>query len=72
MKAEDFVSIEECVQRYIAAFDELEFIGEQFAGLMGISTHFDNAKDYLEAMIEKSESLQEALQLSYDDAMPEE
>ncbi len=47
------IDIDECVQRYIAAFDEI-------------------AKDYLNAMIEKSEDLAMDLENVRDDADPEE
>lgn len=61
------ITIDEAIQRYIAAFDELEYIGEQIATMMKGGDK-DTAKDYLEAMIEKAESLQEDLQLLLDDS----
>ena len=66
------IDIDECVQRYIAAFDEVAYIAEQLANHMGIATHYDIAKDYLNAMIEKAEDLVMDLENVRDDADPEE
>lgn len=66
------IDIDECVQRYIAAFDEIEHIAKQLAAHMGMATHYDIAKDYLNAMIEKSEDIAMDLENIRDDADGEE
>jgi len=66
------IDIDECVQRYIAAFDEIAYIAEQLAAHMGMSTHYEIAKDYLNAMIEKAEDLAIDLENVRDDADTEE
>ena len=62
------IDIEECVQRYIVAFDEIYYIAEQLAAHMGIATHYEIAKDYLDAMCEKADDLQTDLENIRDDA----
>lgn len=64
-------TIEDCVQRYIAAFDEIQYIAEQLAAHMGIATHYESAKDYLDGMIAKAEDLPMDLENIRDDAEPE-
>lgn len=66
------IDIDECIQRYIAAFDEIEYAAEQLAAHMSISTNYEIAKDYLNAMIEKAEDLAMNLENVRDDADPEE
>lgn len=66
------IDIDECVQRYIAAFDEIAYVAEQLANHMGAATHYEIAKDYLNAMIEKAEDLAMDLENVRDDADPEE
>ena len=66
------IDIDECVQRYIAAFDEIAYVAEQLAAHMGIATHYDIAKDYLNALIEKAEDQIMDLENVRDDADPEE
>lgn len=66
------IDIDECIQRYIAAFDEIAYIAEQLAAHMGMSTHYEIAKDYLNAMIEKAEDLAIDLENVRDDADTEE
>lgn len=65
------VPIEECVERYIVAFDEIQYIAEQLAAHMGIVTHYESAKDYLDGMIAKAEDLPMDLENIRDDAEPE-
>ena len=62
------IDIDECVQRYIAAFDEIYYIAEQLAAHMGIQTHHEIAKDYLNSMCEKAEDLSMDLENIRDDA----
>jgi hypothetical protein len=40
------IDIDECVQRYIAAFDEIAYLAEKLAPHMGIATHNELAKDF--------------------------
>lgn len=68
MKNNPHIDIEECVQRYIAAFDEIYYIAEQLAEHMGISTNYEIAKDYLDGMICKAEDLPMDLENVRDDA----
>lgn len=70
--SEPHIDIDECVQRYIAAFDEINYIAEQLAAHMAMATHYDIAKDYLNAMIEKAEDLAMDLENVRDDADPED
>lgn len=70
--ANPHIDIDDCVQRYIAAFDEIAYVAEQLAAHMGISTHYEIAKDYLNAMIEKAEDVAMDLENVRDDADPEE
>lgn len=70
--SEPHIDIDECVQRYISAFDEVAYIAGQLANHMGVSTHYEIAKDYLNAMIEKAEDLAMDLENVRDDADPEE
>lgn len=65
---EPHIDIDECIQRYIAAFDEIAYIAEQLANHMGIATHYEPAKDYLNGMIEKAEDLAMDLENVRDDA----
>ena len=66
------IDIDECVQRYIAAFDEIEYVAEQLASHMGIATHYEIAKDYLTAMADKAGDLCMDLENVRDDADQEE
>lgn len=51
------LEIDEAVQRYIAALDEIEYVAEQLAARMGIATDYEAAKDYLEGLHSRMEDL---------------
>lgn len=69
------IDIDECVQRYIAAFDEIAYVAEQLEAHMGIATHYDIAKDYLNALIEDAHLAPKMKRVNLDDMkynLPEE
>lgn len=72
MSIEPHINIDECIQRYIAAFDEINYVAEQLAAHMSIATHYESAKDYLNAMVEKAEDLIMDLENIRDDAESED
>jgi hypothetical protein len=61
------IDIDECVQRYIAAIDEINYVAEQLAAHMGIATHYDIAKDYLDGLISRVEDMVMDLENTRDD-----
>lgn len=63
---------DELQQRYIAAIDEISYIAEQFAKRMGMATEYDTAINHMDNIICRVEGLLEDLELSRDDAEPEE
>jgi hypothetical protein len=63
---------DELQQRYIAAIDEISYIGAQFAKRMGMTTEYDTAKNHMDNIICRVEGVLEDLELSRDDAEPEE
>lgn len=62
------IEIDECVQRYTAAVDEIYFIANQLAGHMGISTHYEAAKDYLDGLLSRVEDMPMDIENIRDDA----
>jgi len=72
MSIEPHINIDECIQRYIAAFDEINYVAEQLAAHMSIAVHYEPAKDYLNAMVEKAEDLIMDLENIRDDAESED
>lgn len=65
------LTYDDMIQRYIAAFDEIQYIAQQFAVRMGMAHEHDNAKDYLEAIMAKADDLVMELEQIYGDACPE-
>lgn len=66
------IDIDDCVQRYVAAIDEINYVAEQLAAHMGIATHYDSAKDYLDGLISRVEYMVMDLENVRDDADGEE
>ena len=62
------IDIDDCVQRYTAAIDEINYVAEQLAAHMGIATHYDSAKDYLDGLISRVEDMVMDLENVRDDA----
>lgn len=60
--------IDEIITRYCTAFDELEYLGRNLAKRMAKPDEYESAKDYLEAMVTKAETLLEDLELMHGDA----
>lgn len=60
--------LDEIIMRYVTAYDELEYLGHQLAKRMAKPDEYEIAKDYLEAMITKTETLLEDLEIIHGDA----
>lgn len=60
--------LDEIIMRYVTAYDELEYLGRQLAKRMAKPDEYEIAKDYLEAMITKTETLLEDLEIIHGDA----
>ena len=71
MSKDHGLTYDDMIQRYCAAFDEIQYIAEQFAARMGMAHEHDNAKDYLEAIMAKAEDLLTELEQIHGDACPE-
>jgi len=67
----DIIEIDEAVQRYIAALDEIQYCAEQLAARMGIATEFETAKDYLEGLHSRMEDLTQEVENVMLDALPD-
>ena len=58
-------------QRYLAAIDEISYIGGVFAKRMGSIPEYETAKNHMANVICRVESLLEDLELSRDDSEKE-
>jgi len=63
------VELDDCVQRYITAIDEVYFIAEQLAMHMCVTTSFEVAKDYLDGLISRVDDMPMDIENIRDDAM---
>jgi len=66
------IEIDEAVQRYIAALDEIQYCAEQLSERMGIATEYESAKDYLEGLHARMEDLTQDIENIRLDAETEE
>ena len=66
------IDIDDCINRYVAAIDEIYYIAEQLAKHMSIPENYDNAKDYLDGLVSRVEDMPMDLENIRDDAEPEE
>mgnify|MGYP001186393493 CR=1 FL=1 len=66
------IEIDEAIQRYIAALDEIEYCAEQLVARMGIATEYESAKDYLEGLHARLEDLTQDVENMRLDAEVEE
>ena len=62
------IDIDDCVNRYIAAIDEIYYVAEQLAAHMGIATNYDAAKDYLDGLVSRVDDLPMDIENLRDDA----
>lgn len=63
---------DELQQRYIAAIDEISYVGAVFAKRLGMMSEYETAKNHMDNIVCRVEGLLEDLELSRDDAEPEE
>lgn len=65
------VSIDDAVQRYIAAIDEIYYCAEQLALHMGDDENREYAKDYLDGLVSRVDDMPMDIENIRDDATEE-
>lgn len=65
------VAIEDCVQRYIAAIDEIYYCAEQLALHVGDDENREIAKDYLDGLVQRVDDMPMDIENIRDDATEE-
>jgi hypothetical protein len=65
------VSINDCIQRYMAAIDEIYYCAEQLALHMGDDENREYAKDYLDGLIMRVDDMPMDIENIRDDATNE-
>lgn len=65
------VSIEDCIERYIVAIDEVYYIAEQLALHMGDDENKDISKDALDGLLMRVEDMPMDIENIRDDATEE-
>lgn len=65
------VDYDELIQRYCAAFDEIEYCAHKFAKGMKNIEQKENCEDYLKAIMEKAEDLITTLECIHGDVSDE-
>lgn len=51
------ITIDEARQRFITAIDEIYYCAEQLAFHMGISTHYEDAKNCLDGLVSRVDDM---------------
>ena len=62
-------SIEECIQRYMAAVDEIYYMAEQLAEHMSNPEDYENANDILDGLVCRVEDMPLDIENIRDDAV---
>ena len=71
IKIKPDVSIDDAVQRYIAAIDEIYYCAEQLALHMGDDENREYAKDYLDGLVSRVDDMPIDIENIRDDATNE-
>lgn len=69
---EPHITINEARQRFVAAIDEIYYCAEQLAVHMGISTHYEDAKDCLDGLVSRVDDMPMDIENIRDDAEGED